>query len=213
MPDSFKILKWKQQLAEAGCTIGAIRRLSDITKKNGDPLFSFLEADVTAPEGYRLPHIVFIRGNAVVTVPLIKNSDTAEERFLMIRQRRIGTGSFCLEFPAGMIDHDSDDPAEVALREVYEETGLRIKRDTLHPLCTMPLYSSPGASDEAIYYFGCKVTIDNHAFQSLMTTTGGNHDENEYCHVELLRHDEAEPRLTSLQARLAIRLFNEHFCT
>jgi len=212
MPDSFKITSWKHNLTKAGCSIGDIRTIADITKKNGDPLFSLLNAEVTSPEGYKLPHIVFIRGNAVIVVPLIKNSESGEERFLMIRQRRIGTGLFCLEFPAGMIDHENDDPADVAAREVCEETGLHITRDILTQLCDTPLYSSPGASDEAIYYFGCKVTVDDQTYQSLKNATGGNHEENEYCHVELLRYEEAEPRLTSLQARLAIRLFNEHFC-
>ena len=212
MQDSFKVNIWKSTIQEAGCSLGALHTIADVTKKDGKPLFSLLSAEVTAPEGYRLPHIIFIRGNAVITVPLLCNS-RGEERYLMIRQRRIGTGAFSLEFPAGMIDNANDNPAEVAAREVFEETGLSIEKDALTPLCQMPLYSSPGASDEAIFFFGCKIKCDDSTWNTLLQTTGGNHHEDEYCHVELLTRKEAEPRLSSLQARLAIRLFEEHFCS
>jgi DNA-binding NtrC family response regulator len=45
---------------------------------------------------------VVVRGNACVIVPLLANSDTGEEKYLMIYQRRSGNGRLSLEFPAGM---------------------------------------------------------------------------------------------------------------
>ena len=211
-PYSFKIQAWRDALEKEECSISSITPIASITKQNGEPLFSLLDAKVASPEGYQLPHVIFIRGNAVITVALLKNNTTGEERFLMISQRRIGNGALCLEFPAGMIDREDDEPADVAVREVFEETGLTIQKSDLTALSPAPLYSSPGASDEAIHYFGCRITLPDTTFQTLLTTTGGNQHENEFCHVEPLTREEAEPRLTSLQAKLAIRLFFEHFC-
>jgi len=211
--ESFKIREWRKHLAAEGCTVSSVIPLQTISKKNGEPLFSLLDTKIISPEGHRMPNIIFIRGNAVITVPHVRNSDTGEERFLMIRQRRIGNGQLCLEFPAGMIDRADDDPAEVAIRELLEETGLSIKKESLEQLCPSPLFSSPGASDEAIFYFGCRITLNNDEYTMLSQRIGGNHAEDEFCFVQMLSREEAEPHLTSLQAKLAIRLFTEHFCS
>jgi len=211
-PTSFKTNQWYDDVIATGCTIHSVKQLNTINKRNGDPLFSLLDVEVSSPEGYRLPHIVFIRGHAVVVVPLLKNSDTGEERFLMVRQRRIGNGLLTLEFPAGMLDNKNDHPVDVAVRELSEETGLHISHNQLQPLINTPLYSSAGASDEAIFYFGCKVHLPDAEFSSFHQRSGGNSNENEHIIVELLERSEAEPQVSSLQARLGFFLFDQHFC-
>ena len=209
---SFKTEQWQKDVTAQGCNVITIKEMQSITKRNGDPLFSLLDVDVTAPEGYRLPRIVFIRGHATVIIPLLVNSDTGEERFLMVRQRRIGNGMLTLEFPAGMLDHKSDDPADIAVKELFEETGLYIKKNQLRPLSQVPLYSSAGASDEAIYYFGCKIELSGNEFTSFHLRSTGNSSENEHITVELIERSSAEPQITSLQARLGFYLFDQHFC-
>lgn len=212
MSDSFKVSQWKKCVTSCGCTIGRTTTIADITKRDGSPLFTLLSTDITAPEGYPLPHVVFIRGDAVLCVPQIINQETGEERFLMIRQRRTGNGALCLEFPAGMIDNEKDIPSEVAIREVNEETGLSLPKDSLTSISPTPLYSSAGASDEAIHFFGCRVTLSNMLYQSLEHRIAGNHHENEFCTVALLNESEANKQTTSLQAKMGLRLFKEHFC-
>ncbi len=207
---SFKVDQWRRDVLNAGCRINSITTLNTIMKKTGEHLFSLLDVDVEAPEGYRLPHIVFIRGHATVIVPLLINSENNEERFLMVRQRRIGNGLQCLEFPAGMFDLPEDDPADVAVRELFEETGLSVPREQLFPLAAHPLYSSAGASDETIIYFGCIHRCPSDEFNSFFRKTGGISDENEHIAIELLTRAEAEHQVTSLQARLGFYLFEEH---
>jgi 8-oxo-dGTP pyrophosphatase MutT (NUDIX family) len=208
----FKITRWQKNVTANGCNLRSINELSTICKRNGDHLFSLLSVDVAAPEGYRLPHIVFIRGNAVVVVPLLRNRETGEERFLMVRQRRIGSGALTLEFPAGMIDHDDENPVDVGVKELFEETGIRVGREQLYPLCDKPLYSSAGASDEAIYYFGCRIEIPGVQFTSLHHGEHGDPEDNEHIILELHTRDEAEPLITSIQARLGFYLFGCTFC-
>lgn len=204
-----KIQEWIDNVTNGGCTVHQVEIISDIRKKNGELLFALLNTDVRSPEGTKLPNIAFIRGHACVIVMLLKNKETGEEKFLMVRQRRIGNGQLSLEFPAGMLDYNTDDPVGVAVKEMYEETGLNVTRSDIFPLSEQLLYSSAGASDEGIYFFGCVKTLDNQSYMSFQKRICGNPDENEHIEVELLSREEALPSITSIQARLGFFLFEE----
>lgn len=206
-----KIKKWIDSVEAQGCKVHSISVLNEIRKKNGKLLFALVDTNVTSPEEISLPHIIFIRGHACVIVPLIENTSTGEEKFLMVRQRRIGSGQMSLEFPAGMLDENSDDPEGVAVRELHEETGLQISSGSLFPLHRQMLFSSVGGSDEGIYYYGCIVKVDDATFKSFQKRMAGISDENECITVELLSRDEAESQATTMQVPLGFYLF-EKYC-
>jgi 8-oxo-dGTP pyrophosphatase MutT (NUDIX family) len=128
----------------------------------------------------------------------------------MIRQRRIGNGEVNLEFPAGMLDRNVDSARDVAVRELHEETGLVVSANDLRELHDGPLYSSPGASDEGIYYFGCIATLSEQDFRALDGRTAGSGSENERISVTLCDLETAETESKSLQARLGLHLFAEY---
>ncbi|MDG5815634.1 NUDIX hydrolase [Chitinispirillales bacterium ANBcel5] len=201
-----KIKNWKKSVENSGCTIRSLEAIKEIRKKDGSLLFALLETDVISPEGNKLPHVLFIRGDACVIVTLIKNSDTGEEKFLMVGQRRIGNGFMSLEFPAGMLDEE-DDPVEVAIQELYEETGLRVSRSDIYPLNDKKLYSSAGASDEGIYYYGCIKKMDEKTYHSFANKKTGSVHENEFITTVLKTRTEAEKESSSLQVRLGFYLF------
>ena len=205
-----KITDWIEDVEQSGCTVKKISTLQEIRRRKGDLLFALLDVDVVSPDGVKLPHIVFIRGHACVIIPLLINQDTGEERYLMVRQWRIGNGQFSLEFPAGMLDHNTEDPPGVAVRELQEETGLLISKDELFPLTDKVLYSSAGGSDEGIYFFGCVKSVGTTLFESFRKGTGGNPEEGEQISFVLLSRDEAEPHTSSLQARLGFFLFESY---
>lgn len=204
-----KLANWKESLESADCTINSVTPLSVQTKKNGELLFAYLNADVTAPEGYPLLPIIFIRGDAVLVVPEIKNRDTGEIRFLMVEQRRICSGAIHVEFPAGMLDRDVDSPAAVAIKELFEETGLPLDTSALKPLSPQPLFSSPGASDERIWFFGTCVELSNDEFVSLNGRLQGETDENEHITTVLLTKEDFHKRNVSAQALLGLMLFEQ----
>jgi 8-oxo-dGTP pyrophosphatase MutT (NUDIX family) len=205
-----KVLAWEKACKDAGCDIRTIKPLSLLHKNNGELLFALCDTDIVDPQGTALPRYVFIRGNACIVIPLVKNSATGEERFLMIRQRRIGNGTLNLEFPAGMLDRNVDTAREVAARELHEETGLVVSPDDLRELHPGPLYSSPGASDEGIYYFGCIVSLSDDDFKALEGRVTGSSTDGEKIQVTLCTRDTAESETTSLQARLGIYLLAEY---
>jgi 8-oxo-dGTP pyrophosphatase MutT (NUDIX family) len=202
-----KIRAWKESVAAAGCTIQAIKPLATIYRKNGELLFAFLDSSIITPEGRNLLPYCFIRGHATIVVPLLRNRDTGEERFLMVEQRRIGHGRYSLEFPAGMLDQEIENPRGVALRELHEETGLAIDSTELFELIGRPLTSSVGASDEAIYYYGCVIDLPGEAFNAFEGRLMSHASENEHIRVTLKTEAEAEAGVSSIQALLALYLF------
>ena len=141
---------------------------------------------------------------------VLRNSETREERFLMVRQRRTGNGSLSLEFPAGMLDADVDNPRGVAARELAEETGIDVAEGELFPLINKKLYSSAGASDEAIFYFGCIRELDAKEFEKIAGRKGGNPEEGEHISVVLMTREDAEKEATSLQVMLGFYLFETY---
>ncbi|MFP4416977.1 MAG: NUDIX hydrolase [Chitinivibrionales bacterium] len=209
--DSPKVIAWKKAIEQTGCTIHSIDPLKVLHKGNRDVLFALIKADISAPDGQKLLPYVFIRGDAVIVVPLIRNSDTGEERFLMVEQRRVANGDIALEFPAGMLDHLVDSPRKVAVRELEEETGVRITEEDIHSLVEKPLYSSPGASDEAIYFYGCIIEMNNEQFQSLEGRLTGDISEQEHIRVTLKSREEVLPAISSVQVYLAFDLFDRFY--
>ncbi len=206
-----KLAKWKENVESAGCIINSVTPLSVQKKGNGELLFAYVSADVTAPEGYKLLPILFVRGDAVIVVPEIVNEETGEQYFLAIEQRRIASGKLHLEFPAGMVDREIDNPAAVAIKELFEETGLPLDESKLISLHPKPLYSSPGASEEKIWFFGTSVKVTQDEFEDLQGRVTGAEEENEYIVTRLVSKGDFIERNVSAQALLAVSLFDQNF--
>jgi len=98
------------------------------------------------------PHswTVVHRKAAVIVAPM-----TRDGRLLLIRQERVPVRAAMWEMPAGQIDHDGADEAQikkVALRELREEAGYELAKDGA--LISLGHYfSSPGFTDEYGYLF------------------------------------------------------------
>ncbi len=204
--DYAKIRNWKKRLESEGCRIHGVEILQKITRTDGSLLFALVRADAEDPEGRKLLPLAMVRGHACVVVVQARNSETGEQKFVMVRQRRIANGQASLEFPAGMLD-DSDDPQVTAQRELEEETGLAVALESLKMLHPDPLYSSPGLNDEGIYYFACEVVLSAHEFVALKGRAGGLADEGEHIEVGLWDYEEAIAEVSSLQVMLGFHLW------
>jgi len=209
--DSPKVRAWEESLLTAGCSLESVEPLKILDKRSGDLLFALIEAKGRDPEGKPLLPYALIRGPACVVVPVCRNQGTGERRFLMIRQRRIGHGHMSLEFPAGMLDSDLKDPAGVAVRELEEETGLTVKPSQLRPLWNSALFSSPGLSDESIYFFTAEIETKEKVWETLEGKSAGHADEGEYITTTLKTYAEASLELNSIQPLMGFMLYHLHF--
>ena len=201
---------WEKGMREKGWEIDAVEPRDLMAKRDGSMLFSMLQVTGRDPSGEKMLPYVFVRGAACVVVPVVRNTDTGEARYLLIRQHRVGSGDFSLEFPAGMVDGD-EDPAAAAARELEEESGMACAAVDLIPLWDKPLYSTPGLSDESIWYYAAHFELDDAAYRALEGGAAGHIEEGEHITTTLMTYAEATPEITSLQPLLAFHLHRLRF--
>ncbi len=200
---------WEGALTSRGWTLDSLAPLNLLARRSGDPLFALLEARGTDPDGRPMLPYVLVRGAAVVVVPECVNRATGERKFLMVLQRRVGDGTMSLEFPAGMVENGGD-PAEAALRELSEETGLSddvLADVSLEPLWSRGLTSSPGLTDEAVHFYGVTLTLEDAVFCRLDGGTAGHEEEGEHIVTALRTADEVRTGTGSVLPLLGLLLF------
>jgi ADP-ribose pyrophosphatase len=145
---------------------------------------------------YRLQHRLFDGGwSQPLTRELFARGDSVgvllydpqRDCVALAQQFRIGclnnkSGAWVWEVVAGMVK-PNEMPAEVAVREVAEETGLTITQSQLTPICSY--YSSPGGTDEYLHLFCamCDLTHANGIF--------GLPEEGEDIRIQTLSCEEA----------------------
>ncbi|MGM0442915.1 MAG: NUDIX hydrolase [Fibrobacterota bacterium] len=209
--DSEKYKAWAKRLNRAGSRLHRSESLFELHKSGGELLFALVDAEVEPVEGGRLPNVLFLRGDAVVVVTRISCPQLQRSAFAAVRQRRIADGDLHVEFPAGMLDRSVDAPRRVARTELLQETGLSCREEDLVQLCDRPLYSSPGASDEAIWFYGVDIPVSRNEWMDLHGRRAGNPHENEHIEVLLLSEDEIGAAAVSLQVQYGLMLFRRYF--
>ena len=74
---------------------------------------------------------------------------TPDDAYLLIREFRYPLNSWCIGFPAGLVE-PGEDLLACADRELQEETGFRIVPDTVPHALPQAGYSSTGFTDETV---------------------------------------------------------------
>ncbi len=126
-----------------------------------------------------------------VTMTVIVKTPDEEPKLLLFYEYRYPTGRFLLSPPAGLMDpedKDSEDPIrQTAVRELFEETGIRFgEKDSLHVISPV-LFSSPGMTDECNAFVCAVVNLPD---LSSLTQTHGQGSEC-FDGFSLLSKDEA----------------------
>ncbi len=163
--DSHKYKIWRQKLENSGLAIHHIEEVYSRRNRQEEILFSLVMTDATTPEGDKIPPICFLKGEVVCVLICFIDTHSLEKYLLLVKQRRICDGSHTYEHPAGMLDSESD-PAAVAAREVFEETGIRLDKTELTRLLDKPSYPSTGTSDETMYFYYCEIPLSASEIQT-----------------------------------------------
>lgn len=206
LQDAHKFKVWKSNLVANGLIVNKVEEVYVKHRHNGEVLFALVNLDADLPEGGKIPPICFLKGSAVSVLICMEAEETGEKFLLLVKQRRICDGSIIYEHAAGMIDKD-DSPLAVAVREVEEETGLKVSEEQVKLLHTNVLYPSTGTCDEAIYLFYCELKMPKNeifAFNNQSTGVASEHEQIETCVVSI---PEALSLITNTNGLLNIYMY------
>ena len=204
--DSFKFKSWRDVLLKHKIKINSVKELHTVNKLNGEMLFTLVHIDAVDPDNHKLLPVVLIRGHFVAVVTCLIEKETGNKYFLLVKQRRVANGDIFYEHPAGMCDSEPD-PWKVAVKEVEEETGLKITRDNLRLLHAEPLYSSAGLLDEAGYFFACEIPLSREEIDTYRDKSAGAADENEVIITHVCTLSEVFSLIRNTNGLLATYLY------
>lgn len=199
--DSHKYNLWKGRLEKNGLDVHRVDELYSRRNGKGEVLFSLLYTDATTPEGDKIPPICFLKGEVVCVLICFVEIETRDKYLLLVRQRRICDGSLTYEHPAGMLDSESD-AASVAAREVFEETGIPIKKEELVELNRDPFYPSTGTSDEAMYLFYSEIELSAEEIAKHHNKTQGLISDHEHITTHVVPFTEGHKLITNVNGIL-----------
>nr|XP_025628215.1 nudix hydrolase 14, chloroplastic isoform X4 [Arachis hypogaea] len=160
----------------------------------------------------QVPGIVFARGPAV-TVLILLESD-GETYAVLTEQARVPTGRIILELPAGMLDDDKGDFVGTAVREVEEETGIKLKLEDMVDLTAFldsstgcRFFPSPGGCDEEISIFLYRGRVDKEIITQLHGKETGLRDHGELIKVRVVPYKKLWRTTADAKALAAVALF------
>lgn len=200
------VAHWRQELEKNGVVVHSLKEAYARRRKDGSLLFAVAEADADLPEGGKLPPVCFVKGAVVSVLINLIDETSGSEQYLLVRQRRVCHGGWVYEMPAGMIEAE-DSPAETALREVQEETGLAIAPEALIALNLQPFYSSAGFTDEAAYFFACELRLPAAEIGQYGGQQHGMAHEHEHIVTALHSPEAAKALVSNALGRLNIALY------
>lgn len=104
------------------------------------------------------------------------------DKIVLIRQYRYSIGDYIYEFPAGLVEKD-ENFEEAAIRELEEETGLKLETARVDSMYSKPYFTTIGMTDE------CCSMIYGYA-----TGTPSNAGQEDSEEIEIVLADKAEVR-------------------
>ena len=153
---------------------------------DGGLLFAKLRADVTDIYGNHIHGALFMRGDAVAMLIILK--DKNKKWVVLTSQPRFPAGVYeSIEIPAGMMD-DKGDFVSTAAREIEEEVGIKVDSENLVYLDEFN--ASCGGSDEVIKLYYCEIDMPEEEIKKLHGKITGVEHEHEMLKVLIVPFDE-----------------------
>ena len=207
LQDAPKFKLWKSHLERNGLKINKVEEEYTRRRYNGEVLFSTLMLDADTPEGDKIPPICFLKGEVVCVLVCLIDKLSGEKYLLMVKQRRIAEGGFTWEHPAGMVD-GSQTPAQIAVQEVREETGISITEEDLINLSgEKRLFPSTGTSDECMYFYACELEMGREEIMAFENKEMGTDYEFERITTHVYPFAEGHSRLNNTNGLLLNYLY------
>ncbi|VAI69386.1 unnamed protein product [Triticum turgidum subsp. durum] len=218
--DSALFRRWLENLqAERGLLAHGKLSLRQILIQGVDMFgqrvgFLKFKADIVDEETQsKIPGIVFARGPAVAVLILLESK--GQIYAVLTEQARVPIGKFILELPAGMLDDENGDFVGTAVREVEEETGIKLNLGDMVDLTALldpattgcRMLPSPGGCDEEIGLFLYRGHVDEETISALQGKETGLRDHGELIKLRVVPYDQLWRSTSDAKALSAIALY------
>ena len=156
--------------------------------------FLFMNMDCEHRDtGKKLPGVVFLRGDSVASLIIIRNQDTNELFHVLVEQCRVPMGKKIREICAGMVDSELTRISGAMVKEIKEEIGIDVHTTGMQTGNPYTQYNyleklgsfipSGGGCDEQITLFWYQVRMSTVEITRLHGKETGAEDENEFIKV------------------------------
>ena len=131
-----------------------------VTKKTENPYVNLYELDTLNRKGNPGKYYVASRAKSIQTLELTTGSQHSDgviiyslygenhDKVVLVRQYRYAINGYIYELPAGLVE-PNEDFHEGAVREMYEETGLKFEPLKVNPAFEKPYFTTVGMTDES----------------------------------------------------------------
>jgi ADP-sugar diphosphatase len=184
----------------------------DFFSKRHEPLFIKLNAVATLPDGKPVHGVVFVRGNAVGVLVVLRCE--GKSYLLLVDQPRFAIGNdHSLEIPAGILDW-SRDYRKVALSELREEA--QIDADDAELIDLTEFWHEPGVDgfaascgvlDEFIRLYAIERIVTRAELRAMDGRKQEYLDENEWIKTTVLPYEEAAHKFVDGKNLIALFMY------
>ena len=135
-------------------------KINSITKQTENRYVNLYNVKATSVHNTPVNYFVASRAKDVDSLKMVTRKNNPDgviiysiygekrDRVVLIRQYRYTLGDYIYEFPAGLVE-PNEDFHEGAVREMYEETGLKFEPLKINPAFEKPYFTTVGMTDES----------------------------------------------------------------
>lgn len=135
-------------------------KINSITKQTDNRYVNLYNVKATSVHNTPVNYFVSSRAKDVASLKMVTHKNNPDgviiysiygekhDKVVLIRQYRYTLGDYIYEFPAGLVEPD-ENYHEGAIREMYEETGLKLDPIPVAEAYQKPYFTTVGMTDES----------------------------------------------------------------
>lgn len=176
---------WLKRINKKKIDIKKIEIINEIYRKNKDFSICSVDCVIKINNDKEIKRVIQIEGKSIVIIPIIKVANEKDLRTILIKQIRYPVGDETLEFPSG--NQKNNDPKNDAIKEIYEELGLKIKKNELKILNKKRIFMIPSNTFGPVQFFYFKIYLKKNEIQNLNNKKTGITKHGEYTKTKVLK--------------------------